>query len=78
MLDMTEKRSILETAAIITTIFMAAWHLGGEVQANSGAISELRADVREMRGLLVTHIAGHSHAGGEVVAKAGGSETGTQ
>ena len=62
-------KSVLQTTLIIATNIGAAWTLGGQVQAldgriqaNSAAIGELREDVRELRGLLVSHVAGHSHS----------------
>lgn len=72
------EKSTLQTAAIIATIVAAAWMLGGQVQAlggqvraNSAAIGELREDVRELRGLLVSHIAGHPHSEKVAVVESG-------
>ena len=50
-----EKRSILETAAILVAIFMAAWAIRGEIAANTAAIARLE-------GVLITHINGHNHS----------------
>ena len=59
ILDMD--KSTLQTIAIIATVVVASWAIGGQVQANSAAIADLRDDMRELRGLLVSHIAGHNH-----------------
>ena len=55
-----------DTIAIISTIIIAVIAIVG---INKTDISELRADmrelrteVRELRGLLITHVAGHSHS----------------
>ena len=53
---------MLQTVAIIATVVVASWTIGGQVQANSVAIADLRDDMREMRSLLGSHIAGHSHS----------------
>ena len=62
-------KSALQTIAIIATVVVASWAIGGQVQAiggqvqaDSAAIADLRDDMREMRSLLVSHIAGHSHS----------------
>ncbi|MGU9951021.1 MAG: hypothetical protein ACNYPH_01670 [Gammaproteobacteria bacterium WSBS_2016_MAG_OTU1] len=55
-------KSLLQTAAIIATIVVAAWSISGGVKANTVAIADLRDDMRELRSLLVSHIAGHSHS----------------
>ena len=59
---------MLQTVAIIATVVVASWIIGGQVQAvggqvqaNSEAISDLRDDMHEMRSLLVSHN-GHSHS----------------
>ncbi|MGI9348145.1 MAG: hypothetical protein ACR2PV_09190 [Gammaproteobacteria bacterium] len=54
------------TVAVIVAIATAAIMT---ISVNKSDVSELRADMRELRGLLITHIAGHAHAVGEVVAK---------
>ena len=66
ILDMD--KSTLQTIAIIATVVVASWTIGGQVQAisgqvqaNSAAIGDLRDDMREMRSLLISHIAEHSH-----------------
>ena len=59
ILDMD--KSTLQTIAIIATVVVASWTIGGQVQANSAAIADLRDDMRELRGLLISHIAEHSH-----------------
>ena len=59
ILDMD--KSTLQTIAIIATVVVASWTIGGQVQANSAAISDLRDDMRELRGLLISHIGEHSH-----------------
>ena len=66
ILDMD--KSTLQTIAIIATVVVASWTIGGQVQAiggqvqaNSAAIGDLRDDMRELRGLLISHIAEHSH-----------------
>ena len=83
-------KSVLQTTAIIATVIMAAWHIGGEVKVNSAAITGLRDDMRdlrievkseisELRSLLIMHIAGHSHAGKDnTVAKVGDSKAEAQ
>ena len=62
-------KSTLQTIAIIATVVVASWTIagqvqaiGGQVQANSAAISDLRDDMRELRGLLISHVAEHSHS----------------
>ena len=49
-------KSVLQTTAIIATVIMAAWHIGGEVKeiggevkVNSAAITGLRDDMRDLR-----------------------------
>ena len=61
-------KSTLQTIAIIATVVVASWTItgqvqaiGGQVQANSAAIADLRDDMRELRGLLISHVAEHSH-----------------
>ena len=50
--------------------------LSGMVNANSDGIAELRDDARELRGLLITHIAEHSHvAQSDVVVEAGNNDS---
>ena len=52
---------MLQTVAIIATVVVASWIIGGQVQANSAAIADLRDDMREMRSLLISHNE-HSHS----------------
>ena len=54
-------KSTLQTIAIIATVVVASWTITGQVQANSAAIGDLRDDMRELRGLLISHVAEHSH-----------------
>ena len=67
ILDMD--KSTLQTIAIIATVVVASWAIGGQVQANSAAIGDLRDDMREMRSLLISHIAEHSHEANAAVGK---------
>ncbi|MBE8159103.1 MAG: hypothetical protein HAW59_06970 [Betaproteobacteria bacterium] len=84
---MSEDKSMTkDTRAIIIAVAMAAVAIIGinKTDINGlrtemrAAIRDMRMEIRELRGLLITHIAGHSHAGGEVVAKAGGAGAETQ
>lgn len=54
-MEKPEKRSLLETAAILAAIFMTAWAIRGEIAANTAAIAELR-------GVLLSHVGGRNHA----------------
>ena len=58
-----------DTRAIIIAIVMATVAIIG---INKTDISELRAEIRELRGLLINHISGHAHVPGAVVPTAGG------
>ena len=51
--------------------------LRGKVEANTAAIGELRDDVRELRGIITTHLVGHA-AGHATVADAGKPKAETQ
>ena len=69
---MSKNKDYYQTAAIIAAIVSTAWLVGGTVQVNSAeiaalresnglAITGLRGDMRELRGLLIAHINGHNH-----------------
>lgn len=64
-----EKRSTLETAAILAAIFAVAWTIRGDIAANGAAIaangaaiSANTAATAKLEGALLTHVGGHSHA----------------
>ena len=57
------QKDLLQTAAIIVAIFMAAWAIRGDIAENSSAIAELR-------GALLAHVGGHSHVR-NVIAETG-------
>ena len=61
-------KGVIQTIAVVVTIVLATWSIGGDVKANTAAIvanttaiAALRADVRELRSLVISHIAGHHH-----------------
>ena len=63
-------KGVIQTIAVVVTIVLATWSIGGDVKANTAAIvanttaiAALRADVRELRSLVISHIAGHHHDG---------------
>ena len=64
--------TLASTVAIIAFLASMAMQMGemrGAIEANSKAISELRQDVRELRGILTSHLASHVSQSG--VASAG-------
>lgn len=72
MADMANEKPLSkDTVAIIIAIIMAAIAIIG---INKADIGDVRTEIRELRGLLIGHIAGHSHAPGTVVAQADGAK----
>ena len=55
------QRDTMQTIAVIVAVFMAAWHIGGMVSANTAATSANTAAIAKLEGALLAHIGGHSH-----------------
>ena len=56
------RRDTLQTIAVVVAVFMSAWHISGTASANTAAIFTNTVTIAKLEGVLLTHIADHSHA----------------